>query len=56
MGKAVHLILWLFVGALVVLAVTHARGFATAVTAVGGQVQGDAALLAGYPPAGHRKG
>jgi hypothetical protein len=50
MDKAVHLILWVFVGALVVLVVTHAAGFATAVSAVGGQVTNDASLLAGYAP------
>lgn len=51
MDKITHLIMWLFVGALVVLVVTHAAGFATAVTAVGGQITGDASLLAGYAPA-----
>lgn len=50
MKEVVHLIMWVFVGALIVLVVTHAAGFATAVTAVGGQVTNDAALLAGYPP------
>jgi hypothetical protein len=49
--KIVHLIMWIFVGALVVLIVTHAPGFSTAVTAVGGQVTNDASLLAGYAPA-----
>jgi hypothetical protein len=48
--KIVHLIMWIFVGALVVLIVTHAAGFSTAVTAVGGQVTDDASLLAGYAP------
>jgi len=52
MDKIVHLVLWVFVGALVVLIVTHASGFATAVSAVGGQVTNDAALLAGYQPSG----
>jgi hypothetical protein len=47
----IHVIMWLFVGALVVLVITHASGFSTAVTAVGGQVTGDASLLAGYEPA-----
>jgi hypothetical protein len=46
-----HLVMWIFVGALIVLIVTHASGFATAVTAVGGQVTNDASLLAGYAPA-----
>lgn len=50
MDKIVHLIMWVFVGALVVLVVTHAQGFSTAVTAVGGQVTNDASLLAGYVP------
>jgi hypothetical protein len=49
--KIVHLIMWIFVGALLVLVVTHASGFSTAVTAVGGQVTNDASLLAGYAPA-----
>lgn len=48
MGKdAVHFVLWLFVGSLVVLAVTHASGFSTAVTSVGGQLTNDAYLLSG---------
>jgi hypothetical protein len=51
MDKAVHLIMWVFMGALMVLVVTHAKGFATAVSAVGGQVTNDASLLAGYAPA-----
>ena len=48
---AVHIILWIFLGSLCVLVITHAKGFATAVTAVGGQVTNDASLLAGYAPA-----
>jgi hypothetical protein len=48
--KAIHLVLWIFMGALVVLVVTHASGFATAVSAVGGQVTNNADLLAGYEP------
>jgi hypothetical protein len=51
MKDVVHIILWVFIGALVVLVVTHASGFATSVSAVGGQVTNDAALLAGYQPA-----
>lgn len=47
MQQITHLVLWLFMGALVVLVVTHAGGFATAVTAVGGQVTNDASLLTG---------
>lgn len=48
MGRdGVHLLLWLFVGSLVVLAVTHASGFSTAVTSVGGQLTNDAFLLSG---------
>lgn len=47
MKDIVHFIMWLFVGALVVLAVTHASGFATSVSAVGGQVTNDAFLLTG---------
>jgi hypothetical protein len=48
----VHLVMWIFVGALCVLIVTHASGFSTSVTAVGGQVTNDASLLAGYAPSG----
>lgn len=51
MKDIVHLIMWVFVGALVVLIVTHASGFSTSVNAVGGQVTNDASLLAGYNPA-----
>lgn len=47
MQTVVHLILFLFVGALLVLVVTHASGFASAVTAVGNQVTNDATLLTG---------
>ena len=50
MDRIVHLIMRVFVGALVVLVVTHASGFSTAVSAVGGQVTNDASLLAGYAP------
>jgi hypothetical protein len=49
--KIVHLVMWIFVGAIAVLVVTHAAGFSTAVTAVGGQVTNNASLLAGYAPA-----
>ena len=52
MKDVTHIILWIFIGALVVLIVTHAPGFSTATTAVGGQVTNDASLLAGYTPAG----
>jgi hypothetical protein len=55
MDKIVHLILFVFAGALLVLVVKNATGFASAVTAVGGQVTNDAALLAGYPPASTTK-
>lgn len=51
MKDIVHLIMWVFVGALVVLIVTHASGFSSSVNAVGGQVTNDASLLAGYAPA-----
>lgn len=49
MGKALHLVLWLFVGALCVLVIKNAGSFATAVNAVGGQLTNDANLLAGNP-------
>jgi hypothetical protein len=47
MKEIVHLIMWVFIGALCVLVLTHAKGFATATTAVGGQVTNDAYLLSG---------
>jgi hypothetical protein len=47
MSSVVKVIGWLFIGAIVVLIVTHASGFATSVTAVGGQVTNDASLLTG---------
>jgi hypothetical protein len=47
MKEVVHVILWIFVGAIVVLVLTHAAGFATATSAVGGQVTNDAFLLSG---------
>lgn len=50
MEKVVHLIMWIFVGALVVLVVKNASGFATAVNAVGGQITNDAQLLSGGTP------
>jgi hypothetical protein len=43
----VHFVMWLFVGAIAVLIVTHASGFSTAVNAVGGQLTNDAFLLSG---------
>lgn len=49
MAQMVKLIQWLFLGALAVLVVTHASGFATAVQAVGGEVRGGAKLLTGNP-------
>lgn len=51
MGDAVRLIQWIFLGALAVLVVMHADGFAKAVTAVGGQVTNNAVLLSGGTPA-----
>jgi len=47
MQSAVKVILFIFVGALLVLVITHAAGFSTAVTAVGGQVDNTASLLTG---------
>lgn len=37
-GKGMEIILWFFMGCLVVLVVTHAPGFAQSVQAVGGEV------------------
>ncbi len=50
MKDIVHLVMWVFIGALIVLVVTHATGFASAVGAVGGQVTNNAVLLAGGNP------
>lgn len=50
MKDIVHFVMWLFIGALVVLIVTHPSGFATSVGAVGGQLTTDAHLLAGQVP------
>ena len=47
MNAAVKVIMFIFIGALVVLVITHASGFSTAVTAVGGQVDNTASLLTG---------
>jgi hypothetical protein len=50
MHTAVHLILWLFVGALIVLIVKNASSFAAAVTAVDTPVLQGAQLLSGGSP------
>lgn len=47
MKDITHVVLWLFVGSLIVLAVTHGSGFSQAVTSVGGQLTNDAYLLSG---------
>ncbi len=47
MKDVIHIILWIFIGALVVLVLTHGSGFSKATTAVGGQVTNDAFLLTG---------
>jgi hypothetical protein len=47
MDRGIKIVMFIFVGALIVLILTHARGFATAVTAVGGQVAGFASGLSG---------
>ena len=51
MRDAVHFVQWFFVGCLIVLVVLHASDFATAVSAVGGEVYRDGALLTGQTPA-----
>ena len=48
MDKVIKIILWIFMGAILVLIVTHSVGFSQAVSSVGGQVTNDASLLAGY--------
>jgi hypothetical protein len=47
MDKGIKIIMFIFIGALIVLVITHAKGFSTAVTAVGGQVAGFASGLSG---------
>lgn len=47
MKLANEYILLLFLGAIAVLVITHASGFAKAVTAVGGQVNQSAVILTG---------
>lgn len=47
MDKAIKVLLFVFIGALVVLVLTHASGFSTAVTAVGGQVSNIGSGLSG---------
>ncbi len=42
-----RIVLFVFIGALIVLVITHAAGFSTAVTAVGGQVTNIGAGLSG---------
>jgi len=46
-GAAIKVVLFIFMGALIVLVLTHAQGFSTAVTAVGGQVSNIAGGLSG---------
>lgn len=56
MRDLTHLIMWLFIGALCVLVLTHASGFATATSAVGGQLTNDAYLLSGGATSGQGGG
>jgi hypothetical protein len=56
MQSAVKVLMFIFIGALVVLVITHASGFSTAVTAVGGQVDNTANILAGTGAAGSGSG
>ena len=53
MKDVIHIILWIFIGALAVLVLTHGSGFAKATTAVGGQVTNDAYLLTGAASGKH---
>lgn len=52
-GVILDIIMYLIVASLVVLIVMNASGFATAVTAVGGLVQGESKVLSG---SGYSKG
>jgi hypothetical protein len=47
MRMAVHVILWVFVGALIVLVIKNAASFATAVSAVDTPILSSASLLSG---------
>lgn len=47
MKNVMEIVLWFFLGCMLVLIVTHAPGFAQAVTAVGGEVQGLGTTLTG---------
>lgn len=47
MKSATEIVMWFFMGAILVLIVTHAPGFAQATTAVGGQLQGMGTILTG---------
>lgn len=47
MDKAIKVLLWFFMGCLVVLVVTHAPGFAQAVQAVGGETNALGTTLTG---------
>lgn len=47
MKNVMEIILWFFLGCMLVLVVTHAPGFAQAVTAIGGEAQGLGTILTG---------
>lgn len=47
MDKVVKVLLFVFMGAIFVLIITHASGFSSAVTAVGGQVSNIGSGLSG---------
>jgi hypothetical protein len=47
MKNVMELVMWFFVGAIIVLIVTHAPGFAQAVTAVGTQTNSLGTTLTG---------
>ena len=48
MGRMVmDIALWIVLGSALVLIVTHASGFATAVSAIGGFATGESKILAG---------
>lgn len=47
MKSVMEIVLWFFLGSMLVLVVTHAPGFAQAVTAVGGEVNQMGTTLTG---------
>jgi hypothetical protein len=56
MQSAVKVLMFIFIGALVVLIITHAKGSSSVFTTIGGQVDNTANILAGTGAAGSGSG